>query len=287
MPAVVIDGKTLAESIKQRVQRETERLKKKGIVPGLAVILVGENPASKVYVNRKAVSCAEAGIQSTVFRLPENESQQEVLEQIQRLNADSRVHGILVQLPLPKQLDETEILQAVLPEKDVDGFHFSNQGKLFSNQNGLFPNTAQAVIQLIESTGTKISGQHAVVVGRSLLVGKPAALLLLQKDATITVCHSKTKNLAEQTKKADIVVVATGKPGLITKGMVKKGAVVIDVGTTSQNGKLVGDVDFEAVKEIASFITPVPGGVGPMTVACLLENTLRACAEQAKRGKKE
>lgn len=282
MPARILDGKAIAEKIKQRVKKEVLELKKRGIVPCLAVVLVGNNPASKVYINRKQVSCEETGIVSRKIELLESVSEQELLQKINELNYDSSVHGVLVQLPLPKQIDEFMVLNSVLPEKDVDGFHFANAGKLFSGRSFLAPNTPRGIIALVKSTGEKIEGKHAVVVGRSKVVGKPTAVLLLQENATVTVCHSKTKNLSFFTKQADILVAAAGTPKLIKKEMVKQGAIVIDVGITKMaGGKLCGDVDFAEVKKIAGFLSPVPGGVGPVTIAMLLENTVKACKMQA------
>ncbi len=286
MSAKLIDGKALANRLEQRVKKRVQQLKKNGLEPCLAVILVGENPASKVYVHRKEVSCEAVGIKTEKLFFPETVSEEELLKTIQQLNQNSAVHGLLVQLPLPGHLDENKITQSVLPEKDVDGFHFLNQGKLFSNAPEFVPNTPRGIIQLIQSTKTPIAGKHAVIIGRSLAVGKPTALLLLHQNATVTVCHSKTKNLAEKTRQADILVAAVGKPKLVSKEMVKEGAIVIDVGINRVDGKLVGDVDFDSAKEKASFITPVPGGVGPMTVACLLENTVLACEKQSFLQKK-
>lgn len=282
LPAKIIDGKAIAEKIKQRVKKRVLELKKKNIAPCLAVVLVGSNPASKVYINRKQVSCDETGIVSRRIELPEIVSEQELLQKINELNYDSSVHSILVQLPLPKHIDEFTVLNSVLPEKDVDGFHFANAGKMFLGKSFLAPNTPRGIIELIKSTGTRIEGKHAVVVGRSKVVGKPTAVLLLQENATVTVCHSKTKNLFAFTKQADILVVAVGIPKLIKKEMVKQGAIVIDVGITKMaGGKLSGDVDFENVKKVAGFLSPVPGGVGPVTIAMLLENTVKACKMQS------
>ncbi len=283
MTAQIMDGKKLAEKIKEKVKEEVRKLKSVGITPGLAVVLVGDNPASKVYVNRKESSCEEVGIKSQKLIFPETITQEELVKTIRQLNNDSSVHGILVQLPLPKPMNENEVMQTILPEKDVDGFHWVNQGKLYSGIDTLHPNTPRGVIQLIEEAGIPIQGRHAVVLGRSLVVGKPTAMLLLEKGATVTVCHSKTPDLAMHSRQADILVAAVGKPKIVTKEMIKPGSIVIDVGITrTLENKLVGDVDFDSVKEVAGCITPVPGGVGPMTVACLMENAVKACQNQTK-----
>ena len=284
---MLIEGKTLASQIKEKIRQKVKRL---SFRPGLAVVLVGEDPASKIYVNSKEKACEEAGFYSKKIVLSADISQKKLLQEIKKLNNDDKVHGILVQLPLPEGFDEKQVIQSIKPEKDVDCFHPVNVGKLtLIKRNGdldslLAPCTPKGVVKLIESTGEKISGKKAVIVGRSNLVGKPLALLLLAENATVTVCHSKTKDLKKETKEADILVAATGKPGLIKKNMVKKGAVVIDVGINRVKGKLVGDVDFDQVKKIAGFITPVPGGVGPMTIACLLENTLLLAKKNLDKG---
>jgi methylenetetrahydrofolate dehydrogenase (NADP+)/methenyltetrahydrofolate cyclohydrolase len=282
----IIDGKKIAQQIRERLKREVAQLQReRGITPGLAAVLVGDNPASKVYVNMKAKACDEAGIYSEKIQLPADTKQDHLIEIIHSLNHDKRVHGILVQLPLPEYLDEHAVLHEVDPHKDVDGFHPVNLGQLLSakywNELPPFvPCTPAGVIQLIESTGTNIEGKHAVVVGRSVIVGKPVAMLLLAKQATVVICHSRTKNLSEICRQADILVAAAGRAKLITADFIKPGAIVIDVGTNRVGEKqLVGDVDFEAAKDIAGFITPVPGGVGPMTIAMLLKNTV----ESAKR----
>ena len=274
MAAKIIDGKKIAEEIKQKLAAEIKGWKKK---PGLATVLVGEDPASKVYVYRKNVACKEYGFYSREIHLPENTTQAQLLKTVKELNNDKAIHGILVQLPLPEQIDENAILGAITPEKDVDGFNPLNYGLMLSGIPSFVPCTPRGVMHLIKSTGIPLEGKHAVVVGRSNIVGKPVAVLLLQENCTVTVCHSRTANLAEETKRADVLVAAVGKPGLITKHMVKDGAIVIDVGINRMHdGKMVGDVDFEDVKEKASFITPVPGGVGPMTIAMLLQNTFEA-----------
>ncbi len=273
MPAKIIDGKKIADKILNGLKDKIKNLKQK---PGLALVLVGDNPASEIYVNFKEKTCKEVGFYCERYNLDKNIGELDLLNLINDLNQKTNIHGILVQLPLPKQIDEHLIVNSVLPHKDVDGFTSVNLGNLVSENKIIAPATAKAVLHLIESTGIKIEGKNAVIVGRSNIVGKPVAMMLLDKNATVTICHSKTKNLAEHTKKADILVVAVGKPKLITKEMVKEGAVVIDVGINRIGNKIVGDVDFNNVKEVAGFITPVPGGVGPMTIAMLLDNTLKA-----------
>ncbi|MFH0835394.1 MAG: bifunctional 5,10-methylenetetrahydrofolate dehydrogenase/5,10-methenyltetrahydrofolate cyclohydrolase [Candidatus Micrarchaeota archaeon] len=279
MTARIIDGKAIAEKIRAGVAKEVTGMKTK---PCLSVVLVGEDPASKVYVSMKEVACVGAGMKSRNVKLPEETSEAELLKCIRELNADKSVHGILVQVPVPKHINENRVLEEVAPEKDVDGFNPHNVGRLHMGNPAFVPATPRGVMRLIAETGIDLTGKHAVVVGRSNIVGKPVAALLLQADATVTQCHSKTRNLAAITKQADVLVVAVGKPRMITADMVKKGAVVIDVGTTKVAGKLVGDVD-EGVRGVASAITPVPGGSGPMTIAMLLENTLRAARAQGCR----
>ena len=279
MPAKIIDGNKIAKSILEDIKHKVKNMKQK---PGLALVMVGNNPASEVYVNFKEKDSKEAGFYCERYNLDEKTSEMDLINLLNQLNNNSKIHGVLVQLPLPKQIDEKLITDSILPKKDVDGFTTVNLGSLMSEKTILAPATAVAVIHLIESTGIKIEGKNAVVVGRSNIVGKPVALMLLEKNATVTVCHSKTKNMQEYTKKADILVVAVGKPNLIKKEMVKEGAVVIDVGINRMGNKLIGDVDFENVKEVAGFITPVPGGVGPMTRAMLMQNTLKAM-ELAKK----
>ncbi|MCC6502942.1 MAG: bifunctional methylenetetrahydrofolate dehydrogenase/methenyltetrahydrofolate cyclohydrolase FolD [Deltaproteobacteria bacterium] len=276
--AKIINGKEIAAQVRAELKSEIEELKNKtGTTPGLTVVLVGENPASVVYVRNKIKACEEVGIKSVQHKLPETTTHAELLALIRELNASKDVHGILVQLPLPKQIDEEEILEEISPSKDVDGFHPYNVGRLMIGNPVLQPCTPYGVMRLIESTGVDLSGKDAVVVGRSNIVGKPMAMMLLRRNATVTVCHSKTKDLAERIKKADILVAAIGRAEFIKGEWVKEGAVVIDVGMNrSQDGKLVGDVDFEGASERASFITPVPGGVGPMTIAMLLKNTVEA-----------
>ena len=273
MPAKIIDGKKIADKILNDLKSKIKNSKEK---PGLALVLVGDNPASEIYVSSKEKTFREAEGYCERHNLSKDLSENDLLNLINGLNNNPKIHGILVQLPLPKQIDENLVTNSILLHKDVDGFTSVNLGRLFSGNPILEPATARAVMKLIESIKISLEGKNAVVVGRSNIVGKPVAMMLLEKSATVTICHSRTKNMAEHTKKADILVVAAGKPKLITKDMVKQGAVVIDVGINRVNGKIVGDVDFENVKEVAGFITPVPGGVGPMTIAMLMENTLKA-----------
>ena len=283
MKAQIIDGKALSASYRAEIAARVAAFRERtGITPGLAVILVGEDPASQIYVKNKGIGCEQAGIHSLTIRMPESTTQQELEQQIEALNADETIHGILVQLPLPKQLDENAALACILPEKDVDGFHILNAGKLFTGQNGVVACTPKGAMEMIHSTGIDVSGKEAVVVGRSNIVGKPMAMLLLNENATVTICHSRTADLASHTRRADILVAAVGKAKFITADMVKPGAVVIDVGINRMDGKVMGDVDFDAVSEVASWITPVPGGVGRMTITMLLENTLEAAERAAK-----
>lgn len=271
----VLDGKKVALEVRERIAVMVKEVRESGKVPpGLAVVLVGDNPASKVYVGQKEKACKAAGFESFLYHLPEATTQEELLALVGQLNEDPKVHGILVQLPLPKHLNETEVIEAIRPEKDVDGFHPMNLGKLVAGLPCTIPCTPKGIMYLLEYYGIEIEGKNAVVVGRSNIVGKPVAHLLLQKNATVTICHSKTRNLEDITKEADILVVAAGRPHFITQHMVKKGAVVVDVGINRLESGLVGDVDFDGVRLRASWITPVPGGVGPMTIAMLLENTL-------------
>ena len=278
--AIIIDGKATSTAIKEEIKLEVEALKaQKGLTPGLAVIIVGENPASKIYVRNKNQSCIATGMYSVVIEMPEDTTEEALLCKINELNHAPEIHGILVQLPLPKHIDEEKVLKAIVPEKDVDGFHPTNVGYLTIGKPTVLPCTPAGVIELLERYNLEISGKKCVVLGRSNIVGKPAALLLLAKNGTVTVCHSKTKDLAAVCRDADILVVAIGKPKFVTADMVKPGAVVIDVGINrNDEGKIVGDVDFSAVEPIASAITPVPGGVGPMTIAMLMKNTLE-CAK--------
>lgn len=281
MSAKLIDGKAVSLALREQLKTEVsqfERLSHRKA--GLAVVLVGENPASQVYVRNKVKGCEETGIQSFAYYLPEDTSEEAVLELVDTLNEDERVNGILVQLPLPKHINEAQVLARIDYRKDVDGFHAMNVGNLLLGNPSLNACTPSGVIELIKSTGTEICGKHAVVVGRSNIVGKPQALLLLRENATVTVCHSKTPDLGAITRQADILVVAIGRAKFVTADMVKPGAIVIDVGMNREEGKLCGDVDFENVKEVASFITPVPGGVGPMTITMLLKNTLKAAQSQ-------
>lgn len=273
---MIIDGKQIAQEIKSEVKEAVEELGKQGVAPGLAVVLVGENPASQVYVRQKEKACEEVGIVSYKYELSEETTEEKLLSVVAELNADEKVHGILVQLPLPEQLDEKRVIEAISPAKDVDGFHPVNMGRLLTGEPEFVPCTPQGVIELIERSGFEIRGQKAVIVGRSNIVGKPVAILLLMRHATITMCHTRTRDLAGETRQADILVVAAGRPGVITGEMVKEGVIVIDVGINRVKGKLVGDVDFETVSKKAKAITPVPGGVGPMTVAMLMKNTLKA-----------
>ena len=276
---VIIDGKALAATIRAEISRKAARLAERGVRPGLAVVLAGDDPASRVYVRNKVRACEETGVRSWLFEYPASATEHEILGRVAALNADPAVHGILVQLPLPKQIDATRVLDTVSPAKDVDGFHAENLGALVAGRPGLVPCTPAGVMRLIEHAGVPLAGRQAVVIGRSNIVGKPLALLLLQQDATVTVCHSKTAKLAAVTREADVLVAAVGRPRLVTAEMVKPGACVIDVGVNRlSDGSLAGDVDFTAVSKLAGAITPVPGGVGPMTIAMLLQNCLSAAA---------
>ena len=276
--AVILDGKKIAGEIRQEIKKETEKIfLEKGVKPGLAVIIVGDDPASAIYVRNKEKAAQEVGFHSVVKRYPADTTQEELLAAVDEINNDSDIHGMIVQLPLPKHLNEKEVIKRIDPKKDVDGLHPSSIGALTIGDKGLVSCTPKGCIHLIKETGIEISGKKAVVVGRSNMVGKPVALLLLQENATVTICHSRTKDLKAELQDADIIVAAVGVANLVKGDMVKKGAVVIDVGINrSEEGKLCGDVDFEAASENAGFITPVPGGVGPMTIAMLLSNTLEA-----------
>ncbi|MCD8108238.1 MAG: bifunctional methylenetetrahydrofolate dehydrogenase/methenyltetrahydrofolate cyclohydrolase FolD [Oscillospiraceae bacterium] len=276
--AEIIDGKAVAAAVKERIRKDAIRFQKTSkITPGLAVVLVGNDPASKIYVRNKKKACEEVGFKSFEYVLPAETPEIVLLELIDTLNRDPNIHGILVQLPLPKHIDEDEIIAAINPKKDVDCFHPVNVGKLVTGSADFAPCTPAGVMELIKSTGTEVAGKRCVVVGRSNIVGKPMAMLLLQANGTVTICHSKTENLGDVCREADILVAAVGKPKLITGDMIKPGAVVIDVGMNRDaNGKLCGDVDFKAASKVAGFITPVPGGVGPMTIAMLMENTYSA-----------
>lgn len=286
MPAILLDGKTLAQQIQRELSEQvTEFNRASGVTPCLAAVLVGDNPASEVYVRNKRQACQRTGIDSQLHRLPASTTQQELLELIARLNADPLVHGILVQLPLPSAIDTSRILRAVSPGKDVDAFHPENVGLLVQGQPRFLPCTPHGVQQLLVRNGHQIAGRHVVIVGRSDIVGKPLANMLVQRgmDATVTICHSRTRNLADITRQADILVVAIGQARFVTADMVRPGAVVIDVGMNRTDQGLCGDVDFEGVREVAGHLTPVPGGVGPLTVTMLLHNTLAAARGLAGR----
>lgn len=277
----IIDGKAVSKAVREQVAAETAQLKEKGIVPGLAVIIVGEDPASQVYVNNKEKACAEVGFFSEKFALPESTTQQELNALVEELNARKDINGILCQLPLPAHLNDKEVINLISPEKDVDAFHPVNVGAIMIGDYNFLPCTPAGVMELIHSTGVDISGKKAVVIGRSNIVGKPMAMLLLHENATVEITHSKTKNLSEITSQADILVAAIGKAKFVTADMIKEGAVVIDVGMNrDENGKLCGDVDFASAADKCSFITPVPGGVGPMTISMLMKNTLTAAKLQ-------
>ena len=274
---VLIDGKKVSGQIRNRLAEEVQVLKKKtGKTPGLATVLVGDDPASAVYVRNKNKICGELGFQSFEQKLSADTSEEQLLQLVGELNSNKNIHGILVQLPLPDQIDSEKILQAIDPKKDVDGFHPVNVGKLVVGNALLTPCTPTGIIELLDHYDIEISGKHAVIIGRSNIVGKPVSMLLLQRNATITICHSRTQNLEEVTRSADIIVAAVGRANFVTEEMVSEGTVVIDVGINRVDGKLTGDVDFEPVSKKASYITPVPGGVGPMTIALLMENTLKA-----------
>ena len=294
MSAVIIDGKQVAADVRAEVAKKTAELKTKGIEPCLAVILVGENPASVSYVTGKQKALAEVGMKDRSVHLPESTTEEELLRLIDELNADASVHGILVQLPLPKHINEDKVIMAIKPEKDVDGFHPVNVGNMLIGRPGFLPCTPHGVIVLLRKAGIETSGKHAVVIGRSNIVGKPVAALLARKDVncTVTMCHTGTKNMAEITRQADIIVVASGRPHTLTADMVKDGAVVIDVGvnripdSSKKSGfRLVGDCEFDDLKEKTSFITPVPGGVGPMTIAMLMQNTLESTERATLRSR--
>lgn len=282
---ILLDGKALSEKIKNEVKLEVEHIvKEKGITPGLAVILVGNDPASSTYVANKAKACENAGIYSVVHKMPETITQEELLETISMMNKNTRLDGILVQLPLPKQIDATVVLEAIDPLKDVDGFHPYNVGRMISNLDSFLSATPFGVMRIFEEYKITLSGKNVVVIGSSDIVGKPMAALLINAKATVTVCNSRTKDLKSHTKNADIVIIAVGVPNLLKEDMVKDGAVVIDVGINRlDNGKLVGDADFEGLKTKCSHLTPVPGGVGPMTIAMLLKNTIKAANLREKR----
>lgn len=276
MSARIIDGKGIAQEIRAELAKKVAEMTAQGNQPGLAVVLVGDDPASAVYVRQKRRACEEIGIRSVIHRLPADISQQELLSLVEECNQDKSIHGILVQLPLPDGLNEEEVIEAISPAKDVDGFHPINVGRLQIGKGGSIPCTPAGVVELVRRTGTPIEGKHVVVVGRSNIVGKPAATLFLQENATVTICHSRTKDVAAECRRADILVAAVGRPRLVKKDWIKPGAIVIDVGINRVDGKLVGDVDFDEVKDVAGAITPVPGGVGPMTIAMLMKATVEA-----------
>jgi methylenetetrahydrofolate dehydrogenase (NADP+)/methenyltetrahydrofolate cyclohydrolase len=277
MTAQLIDGNALSRQLRADVAARAAALRARGIVPGLAVVLVGENPASQVYVRNKVKACQDSGLHSVLEQYPATLSEADLLARVDALNSDPAIHGILVQLPLPAHIDAQKVIEAISPEKDVDGFHVASAGALMVGQPGFWPCTPYGCMKMLESIGYDLKGKHAVVIGRSNIVGKPMALMLLQKNATVTICHSGTKDLKALTLQADVVVAAVGKRNVLTADMVKPGAVVIDVGMNrNDEGKLCGDVDFAGVKEVAGWITPVPGGVGPMTITMLLVNTLEA-----------
>ena len=278
----LIDGKVISAAVKERVKNEVAALKEQGITTGLAVIIVGEDPASKVYVNNKKKACEALGIISEEYALPENTTQEELLSLIDTLNKKESINGILCQLPLPKHLDEAAVINAISADKDVDAFHPVNVGKIMQGDYDFVPCTPAGIMEMLAFEGIEIAGKTCVVIGRSNIVGKPMAMLLLHKNGTVTICHSKTKNLKDVCKNADILVAAVGRPNFVTNDMVKDGAVVIDVGINRVDGKLVGDVNFADVCEKTSYITPVPGGVGPMTIAMLMQNTLTAAKKQNK-----
>ena len=277
MTAHIIDGIALSKKLRADVAARAAALRARGITPGLAVVLVGENPASQVYVRNKVKACEDSGLHSVLEHYPATLSEAELLARVDALNRDPAIHGILVQLPLPAHIDAHKVIEAISPEKDVDGFHVVSAGALMVGQPGFWPCTPYGCMKMLESIGYDLHGKHAVVIGRSNIVGKPMALMLLQKNATVTVCHSATADLKAITRQADVIVAAVGKINLLTADMVKPGAVVLDVGMNrNAQGKLCGDVDFDGVKEVAGYITPVPGGVGPMTITMLLVNTLEA-----------
>ena len=282
MTAQIIDGKALAAQVRTEVTQRVAALKAQGVTPGLAVILVGDNPASQVYVRNKVKACEDSGLYSVLEKHDASMTEAELLARVEALNNDPSIHGILVQLPLPAHIDAQKVIEAISPAKDVDGFHIASAGALMTGMPGFWPCTPYGCMKMLESIGYELKGKHAVVIGRSNIVGKPMALMLLAQDATVTVCHSRTSNLKEHTLQADVIVAAVGRRGLLTADMVKPGAVVLDVGMNrNDEGRLCGDVDFDGVKEVAGFITPVPGGVGPMTIAMLLVNTLQAAERTA------
>ena len=281
MAAKILDGAAMALEVEKELKQRVDALREKNVVPGLCVILVGNDPASQTYVANKEKACARLGIHSQTLRMGAETTQAELEASIERANEDEAIHGILVQLPLPAHLDEHRALALIRPEKDVDGFHAVNMGRLARGEDCVVACTPKGALHMLKAAGVPIAGKNAVVIGRSNIVGKPMALLLLQENATVTICHSRTENLAEYTRRADILVAAVGKPRFVTADMVKEGAAVLDVGINRVNGKLCGDVDFEHVKEKAGWISPVPGGVGKMTIAMLMENTVSAAEKAA------
>ena len=282
MTAQLIDGNALARSIRAEVAGRTQALKARGIQPALSIILVGEDPASQVYTKHKVNDSTETGLSATLERYPADMSEADLLARVRELNKDPKVHGILVQLPLPKHMDSQKVIETISPAKDVDGFHVASAGALMTGAPGFWPCTPYGCMKMLESIGYKLRGKHAVVIGRSNIVGKPMAMMLLAQSATVTICHSATADLGAMTRQADVIVAAVGKRNVLTADMVKPGAVVIDVGMNrNEEGKLCGDVDFEGVRQVASWVTPVPGGVGPMTRAMLLVNTLEAAERQS------
>lgn len=280
--ANIINGKAVSQTVRERIRNEvTQFAEKTGKRPGLAVVIVGEDPASQVYVRNKKRACEEVGMYSEEYALPATTTENELLALVEKLNQDPKINGILVQLPLPQHLDAEKVILAIDPRKDVDAFHPQNVGKIMIGNYSFLPCTPAGVMELLKHYGIDLCGKHCVIIGRSNIVGKPQAMLMLKENATVTICHSRTKNLAEITKQADVVVAAVGKPGFVTADMIKEGAVVVDVGINrTAEGKLCGDVDFASVESKASYITPVPGGVGPMTITMLLQNTLTAAKEQ-------
>jgi methylenetetrahydrofolate dehydrogenase (NADP+)/methenyltetrahydrofolate cyclohydrolase len=284
MTAQLIDGNALSRQLRADVSARVTALKAKGVTPGLAVVLVGDNPASQVYVRNKVKACEDTGMHSVLERWPATLSEAELLARVDALNHDATIHGILVQLPLPSHIDAQKVIEAISPAKDVDGFHIASAGALMTGMPGFWPCTPYGCMKMLESIGYELKGKHAVVIGRSNIVGKPMALMLLQQNATVTICHSGTKDLKALTLQADVIVAAVGKRNVLTADMVQPGAVVIDVGMNrNDEGKLCGDVDFDGVKEVASWITPVPGGVGPMTITMLMVNTLESAERTGPR----
>ena len=282
MSAQIIDGKKVAADIQEGLKKEIADLKARGVSPCLAVVLIGENPASKKYVASKEKTCGQLGIVSVAHKLPETTTQEELMKLVDTLNNDRNIHGILIQLPLPKGLDEKEVMNRIAPEKDVDGFGPQSLGRLVLSEPGFLPCTPHGAMKMLDAYGIDPAGKHAVVLGRSVIVGKPLALLLLQRNATVTICHSKTRDLKEECLRADILCVAIGKAKFVKGDWIKQGAAIVDIGiNVTEEGKLVGDVDFDAAKEVAGFITPVPGGAGPMTIAMLMYNTVHAAKMSA------